>query len=630
MLLHLPNSAMVCRDERAKSGSALFNRTEPVQKQKDDGHIRLMMNSLVSFRLRNGRLRLSQVSLAACVAAGLSMGMASMAPARADTTADLPRATNFTGAYLSGLFASNQRDKAAAYTFLAEALRLNPNDAALLDRAFYAAVQAGAAEDAFELATRVHELEPTDQLARIVLGVRAFRARQFAEARRMMGTEQATPVMQLAKSLLTAWTFAGSDQLGEALEAVDAIDDLGNSDIRWIKSLATGLIAEYFGDLDIAVTAFEASYEANPGLIPIVTAYTRLLARTDQADKALEILRDLDARVPGQDSLLSAIDAIENGRTPGDAIDLPVRGGAESLFNIGSALGRDPQDETAVLFFQLTLMMVPEHTGALLGLGAHLMAVEDYDQAIVTFLRVPEDSPERLTADLNRARALNDLEQTEEALALVDTLAESNPGQEVFFTQASILHGHKDYLKAADAYTRAIANAGQVDASDWYLFYYRGMVRERGKRWPQAERDFQRALELNPDQPYVLNYLGYTWIDKGLNLEEALEMVRKAVSLRPQDGDITDSLGWAYYRLGDYDQAVKYLERAVELRPEEPVIHDHLGDAYWKVGRKREARFQWAHARDLDPDPEVLASVIEKLANGLYEEQLPARAEAAE
>jgi tetratricopeptide (TPR) repeat protein len=589
-----------------------------------------MMNSSFSPTWRRVRHFLGAASLATILATGLVAGGTGVGAVRADTTPDLPQATNFTGAYLSGLFAANQRDKTAAYSFLAEALRLNPSDAALLDRAFYAAVQAGATEDAFELAARVHELEHNDQLARIVLGARAFRARQFAEARRMMGTEQAAPVMQLAKSLLTAWTFAGSDQLSEALATVDSIDDLGNSDIRWIKSLATGLIAEYSGDLDLAVSAFESSYESNPGLIPIVTAYTRLLSRTDQADKALEILRDLDARVPGQDSLLSAIDALENGRTPGQAIDRPVRGGAESLFNIGSALGRDPQDETSVLFFQLTLMLVPEHTGALLGIGAHLMAVEDYHGAIATFLRVPEDTPQRVTADLNRARALNDLERTEEALALVEGLAETNPSQEVFFTQASILHGHKDYLEAADAYTRAIANAGEIDASDWYLFYYRGMVRERGNRWPQAERDFQRALELNPDQPYVLNYLGYTWVDKGINLDEAIEMVRKAVSLRPQDGDITDSLGWAYYRLGNYEQAVKYLERAVELRPEEPVIHDHLGDAYWKVGRLREARFQWAHARDLDPDPDVLVSVLDKLANGLTEETLPVRAEAAE
>ncbi|MEM8878881.1 MAG: tetratricopeptide repeat protein, partial [Pseudomonadota bacterium] len=290
----------------------------------------------------------------------------------------------------------------------------------------------------------------------------------------------------------------------------------------------------------------------------------------------------------------------------------------------------DPEDETSVLFYQLTLMLAPNHAGALLGLGSHLMAVDDYDAAIETFERVPEGTEDRVSADLNRARAMNELEMTEEALKLVAEVAEANPGQEVFFTEASILHGHKDYLRAADAYTRAIANAGEIAESDWYLFYYRGMVRERGKRWPDAERDFKRALELNSEQPYVLNYLGYTWIDMGINLEQALEMVRKAVALRPQDGDITDSLGWAYYRLGDYEEAVKYLERAVELRPEEPVIHDHLGDAYWKVGRKREARFQWAHARDLDPDPDVLSSVLEKLANGLKEEELPARAEAAE
>ena len=570
--------------------------------------------------------RFSRLALAAIVV----LGVVGAVPSRADAPDELPRATNFTGAYLSGLFASSQRDKQAAYSFLAEALRLNPEDQALLDRAFYAAVQAGEIDDAFDLAERVNEIEPNDQLARIVLGARAFRARQFAEARRLMGTEQATPVMQLAKSLLTAWTFAGSGGLDDALATVDAIDDLGNTDVRWIKSLATGLIAEYSGDLDLALSALESSFDANPGLIPVVNAYTRVLARTGQSDRALEVLRDLNSRAPGQDALMASIEALENGRTPGSPIDRPARGGAEAMYNIGAALGRDPEDETSVLFYQLTLMLAPNHAGALLGLGSHLMAVDDYNAAIEAFLRVPEGTEDRISADLNRARAMNELEKTDEALALVAEVAERHPSQEVFFTEASILHSHKDYLRAADAYTRAIANAGEIDNSHWYLFYYRGMVRERGKRWPEAERDFKRALELNAEQPYVLNYLGYTWIDMGINLEEALEMVRRAVALRPQDGDITDSLGWAYYRLGDYEEAVKYLERAVELRPEEPVIHDHLGDAYWKVGRKREARFQWAHARDLDPDPEVLSSVLEKLANGLQEEELPARADAAE
>ena len=135
----------------------------------------------------------------------------------------------------------------------------------------------------------------------------------------------------------------------------------------------------------------------------------------------------------------------------------------------------------------------------------------------------------------------------------------------------------------------------------WPLYYFRGISYERQNQWPPAEADFKHALDLYPDQPLVMNYLGYSWVDQGVHLDQAFPMLRRAVELRPTDGYIVDSLGWADYKLGHYDEAVKKLERAVDLKPGDPVIQDHLGDAYWQVGRKLEAHFQWNHARDLDP-----------------------------
>ena len=129
------------------------------------------------------------------------------------------------------------------------------------------------------------------------------------------------------------------------------------------------------------------------------------------------------------------------------------------------------------------------------------------------------------------------------------------------------------------------------------MFYFRGICYERSKQWPQAEADLKKALQLYPDQPLVLNYLGYSWIDQGVNLDEGMNMIRRAVEQRPDDGYIVNSLGWANFRIGNYDEAVKELERAVELKPDDPTINDHLGDAYWRVGRVLEARFQWSHAK---------------------------------
>lgn len=166
------------------------------------------------------------------------------------------------------------------------------------------------------------------------------------------------------------------------------------------------------------------------------------------------------------------------------------------------------------------------------------------------------------------------------------------------------------------------------DKPNWVLFYFRGICEERSKQWPKAEADLKKALELQPDQAHVLNYLGYSWIDQGLNLDEAMTMIRRAVEQRPDDGYIVDSLGWAYYRIGNYEDAVKNLERAVDLKPEDPTINDHLGDAYWRIGRKLEGNFQWAHARDLKPDPEELPKIEAKIRDGLPDDNNPAAASA--
>jgi tetratricopeptide (TPR) repeat protein len=146
------------------------------------------------------------------------------------------------------------------------------------------------------------------------------------------------------------------------------------------------------------------------------------------------------------------------------------------------------------------------------------------------------------------------------------------------------------------------------------------MCYERDKQWPKAEADLQMALKLYPDNPDVLNYLGYSWIDQGTNLEEGMRMIRRAVEQRPEDGYIVDSLGWAYYRIGNYEEAMKNLEKAVEYKPFDPTINDHLGDVYWRLGRTIEAMFQWSHARDLKPEPEDLAKIQEKLKSGLADE----------
>ena len=192
----------------------------------------------------------------------------------------------------------------------------------------------------------------------------------------------------------------------------------------------------------------------------------------------------------------------------------------------------------------------------------------------------------------------------------------------------NLLRGRKQFKACGDVYSKSIDLISKPDKQNWLIFYFRGICYERSKQWDRAEADLKKALELYPDQPHVLNYLGYSWVDQGINLDDGMRMIKRAVEQRPDDGYIVDSLGWAFYRISKFDDAVKNLERAVELKPEDPTINDHLGDAYWRVGRTLEAQFQWSHARDLNPEPDDLKKIQEKLRTGLLDETSSA-AEAA-
>jgi Flp pilus assembly protein TadD len=180
-----------------------------------------------------------------------------------------------------------------------------------------------------------------------------------------------------------------------------------------------------------------------------------------------------------------------------------------------------------------------------------------------------------------------------------------------------IMRSQENYPEAVLAYESALSRLTDVTENYWSLHYALGISLERTHNWPRAEENFKKALELRPDQPYVLNYLAYSWVEKGINLDQATEMLRNARDQRPNDAYIIDSVGWVHYQLGSYEEAVVDLEDAVELLPQDPIVNDHLGDAYWQVGRKREARFQWKRALSMDPEPDTIPAIEEKIKNGL-------------
>ena len=296
-------------------------------------------------------------------------------------------------------------------------------------------------------------------------------------------------------------------------------------------------------------------------------------------------------------------------------------GAAEALYGLGASLGRRGGEDLGLVYLQLSLYLKPQHSLALLSLADLYEQVKKPDLALKVYERVPAASPLHRNALIQMASDLDTLDRPEEAQRHLETLLkEHRDDREVIMALGNVQRGHKKFAECADTYSRAIALIPHPEKSHWVLFYFRGICYERSHQWPKAEADLQEALKLFPEQPHVLNYLGYSWIDQGTHLDEGMAMIKRAVAQRPDDGYIVDSLGWAYYRLGNYGEAVKNLERAIELKPGDPTINDHLGDAYWRVGRTLEAKFQWAHARDMKPEPEELVKIEAKLKNGLPDE----------
>ena len=305
-------------------------------------------------------------------------------------------------------------------------------------------------------------------------------------------------------------------------------------------------------------------------------------------------------------------------------------GAAEVLYGLGAAGGRQGDELAAMIYLRLSLYLSPNNSLANITLADLYARLKQNEAAIAVYSRVPDGSALRDNADVQTGLTLDVMGRPDEAIRYLKAIVAKHPHDlDALTTLGNVQREQKQYAAAAETYTQALDGLPKDDKSVWTLLYFRGISFERAKDWPKAEADFKEALRLEPDQPLVLNYLGYSWIDRGEHLDEGFKMLRKAVSLRPEDGFIVDSLGWADYRLGDYAGAVKELERAIALKPGDPTINDHLGDAYWRTGHKLEAQFQWNHARDLKPEAEDLPAILDKIAHGLPDPKPTTAAEAA-
>ena len=545
----------------------------------------------------------------------LSLGLTSAFAAAPPTPQELAH-TTAAGSYLSARHAGVERDSATAAAYYLNALKADPRNLDLLSRTFLAVLSEGDIDEADKLAERLVQLDRTDRIARLVIGVRALKQKQYGLARQNFAQSVRGPVTDLTATLLSAWALAGA---GETHAAVDTLDKLAGPDWYGIfKDLHAGLILDVANNKKEAGKRYERAYKADPMAVRTVEAYGRYLSRNGSKADALKIYQEFDKAVPDHPVTTAEMKEITAGEKLPPLADSPQAGAAEALYGLGASIGRRGGEDLALVYLQLALYLQPNHAMALLSLADLYESVKKPDLAIAIYDRIPRSSPLHRNAEIQIASDLDALDRADEAKKRLEALIAENPKDtEAIMALGNILRGRKKFAECADVYSKAIADVPVPEKSNWVMFYFRGICYERSHQWPAAQADLKKALELFPDQPLVLNYLGYSWVDQGTNLDEGMNMIRRAVEQRPDDGYIVDSLGWAYFRTGNYDEAVKNLERAVELKPEDPTINDHLGDAYWRVGRTLEAHFQWSQAKDLNPDPEDLPKIEAKIKNGL-------------
>jgi tetratricopeptide (TPR) repeat protein len=518
------------------------------------------------------------------------------------------------GNYLSGLIASADRDASAAEVYYREALRIDPRNPDLIERTFSASLANGDVQGAAALAERLLTRDPNNKLARLAVATNLLERGDYPSARLQLISMDA-PSRDVTTALLVAWTYAGQSDLRRALETLDKIRDPG---IAAFRDFHAGLIASLVGNAGEAQRRLKAAYESDKAALRFTEAYARALAGAGDRDGAIKLFGDFSAAAPRHPVVERELAALRAGETLPPLVNNAKEGAAEVLYGLGAAGVRQSDELPALVYLRLSLHLRPNNDLTAVSLASLFEQMKKDELAIAAYESVPASSPLHEDAVIQGALVRDNIGQSEEAIKRLHGIVAANPHDfDALSALAGAQRAAKQYTDAAATYDQAIAAIGIPTHDNWALFYFRGICYERAKDWPKAEADFQKALELSPDEPYVLNYLGYSWVDKGVNLDEAFKMLRRAVEQKPDDGYIVDSLGWAHYKLGQYSEAAQTLERAVDLKPSDPVLNDHLGDAYWRVDRKVEARFQWNHARDMQPEPDDLPAILKKIEDGL-------------
>ncbi|MEM9973088.1 MAG: tetratricopeptide repeat protein [Pseudomonadota bacterium] len=545
----------------------------------------------------------------------LKTALLSLALAAATALIPLAATAGNSGAYLAARQAGGDSDFEAAAQYFARALISDRNNPELIESTMGSYLSLGDLERAVPLARRMGDLGVESQIASLVLFGDMAKREAWGEI--LTALENGRSVGPLYDGLLKAWAYVGDGSMSMALETFAAIEEERGTQAFGLYHRALALAA--VGDFEGANAIFEGEAGVNLRLTARgVSAHAEVLVQLEDNAGALAKLDEAIERAPDPylTSLRGRIAA--GGLTPFTVVRNAVDGIAEMHFSIATALTGEASDAFTLLYSRIVNSLREDHIEGKILSAELLERMDRYELATVVYDAVPLEHPYFHIAEMGRAEALNQAGRTDAAIEVLTQLGKTHADLPiVHVTLGDTLRRLERFEEATAPYDRAIALLDEPVRPHWSLFFSRGITHERTGNWPQAEADFRKALELQPEQPQVLNYLGYSFVEMQTNLDEALDMIERAVEGEPNSGYITDSLGWVLYRLGRYEEAVVHMERAVELLPVDPIINDHLGDVYWAVGRLREAEFQWLRALSFDPEPDEARRIRRKLDIGL-------------
>lgn len=521
----------------------------------------------------------------ACAALALSLASLAAAPAAAQQAS---------GSYLAGRQAMIESDYSAAAEYFTRALMRDTANPALLENVVFAQLALGRLDRAVPVAQQIRSLGLSSQVGHLALAAGQAQAGDY-DALIARDTE-ALAISPLVDGLLTGWAHMGAGSVSQALAEFDALAE--EKGLRGFALYHRALALASVGDFEGA----EEMFAADGGQLAMVSrraviARTEVLSQLGRNGEALQVLQAAfgGRSDPGLADLRARLEA---GSTLPFSIAPEVQDGfAEVFYSVGAALSGEAADDYVLIYARLASALSANHVDAVLLSAELLDQLGRYELSVATYKQVPQGHPDYHAAELGRAEALRRAAKPDAAIEVLEQLARDNPDLPgVHSALGDLLRQQEQYAAAAAAFDAALSLSEEEAPGRWYLLYSRGICHERLKNWEQAEADFRAALALNPDQPLVLNYLGYSLVEKRVKLDEALGMIERAAAARPESGYIVDSLGWVLYRLGRYEEAVSHMEKAVALMPVDPVVNDHLGDVFWAVGRTLEAEFQWKRA----------------------------------